>query len=86
MNENTGSIFDPPPPPEHMVAEARMLAISMYECIRRRLRHREASKPFDPKHHYGFHDMSHPWWEYPDQNLWIDAIVEYMQRRARGMI
>jgi hypothetical protein len=85
MNEDTGSIFDPPPPPEHMVAEARMLAVAIYEHIRLRLRGREGRQPFDPSHKYGWHNMSKPWWECRDKELWIEAIIEYMRKRAKGM-
>jgi hypothetical protein len=78
------SIFDETATEEERerLAEARLVAVWMYRFISDRLRQREATQPFDPKHRYGMLDMDRDWSRIKpeEQQWWIEAAAEALQK------
>ena len=79
-------IFAPDPIPEEKVIEARILAMCIYEDIRLHMRNREGSAPFDPKHRYGFFDMRIEWSQFPDRDVWTNAVMDALAKMREGRL
>jgi hypothetical protein len=69
-------------------AEATMLAVHFHEFLRYRLRHKEGTMPFDPKHTYGKLDISTEWsrMSEDDKAWWIDAAAEWFKKQREGRL
>lgn len=66
-------------------AEARMFGLFMYIAVRQRMAQREASRPFDAKHRYGWLNMERGWSQcFPeDKQLWFSAAAEALSQFSR---
>jgi hypothetical protein len=83
---DSDDIFAAKPPPEEQVAEARILAWHIFDFIRLHMKNREASAPFDAKHHYGFLDMRADWSRFADRDVWVEAVREALANMRAGRL